>query len=232
MKTLSGGTRLSWTDTSRSSGKGYFYRIVALSKLDGVTWRSVPSDDLLVYRLSTPAIQKITAGQQGFTVSWKRITGADGFLLLRSDDGAAPQIVGSTDGSLQLTDATATETGVLYTYQVVAKKTVDGHTYPSAGSLVKSACCLDAPVLDTPQQVLRGTLLQWNRVPQATGYEIYRSSNGIKWSKVKTVSGETGHWTDTSRASRKQYRYRIVAIAKLNGTIYKSPYSASVQLPS
>lgn len=232
VKTLSGGNQLSWTDTSRASGKQYFYRVSACARLDGITWRGAPSESQLIYRLSAPTIRKITASQHGFTISWNRISGADSYLLLRSDNGAAPHIVGSVSTSLRLTDSTAVNAGILYTYQVVAAKTVEGCTYMSSPSSAKSACCLNTPVLSTPQRVSRGTLLQWNPIPLATGYEIYRSSNGIKWSKVKTVSAGITDWTDTARTRKTPYRYRINAIAKMDGTTYRSASSEYVQLPS
>ena len=232
VKTITGGDILTWTDTSRTSGNCYFYYVVACAKVDGITYRSQPSKTLAISRLASPAISKITGEEQGFTVSWKKISGADGYLLLRSDHGAEPRIVGRADSgsTLKLTDTTATEPDVIYAYQVVAFMTKWGEITRSGDSAAKSVCIPASPVLRSVTEAAKGTALEWDGTELATGYEIYRSKNGSTWSKVKSITGGSNTiWTDTS-AKGKTYSYRIVALVKLEGTTYKSAPSNAEQL--
>lgn len=56
-----------------------------------------------------------------------------------------------------------------------------------------------------------GVKLTWNEHKNADGYYIYRSVNGGKFKKIKTIGfGDTVSWTDKSAANKSQtYKYAI-----------------------
>ena len=228
VKTISSGETLTWTDTNCKSGSGYYYRVRAYTKMSGFTYRSVYTYTDRFYRLSRPSISAISVAEGGFKISWKQISGATGYQILRSEDGTEPQLIGEvTSGkTVSYTDSTAGTPGKAYIYTVVAKKVKGEDLFFSAESAQKTALRPAAPVLQDPENSSKGITLRWEQVESATGYEIYRSTNNSKWSKVKTISsGETLTWTDTNCKSGSGYYYRVRAYTKMSGFTYRSVYT-------
>ena len=227
VKTLSGSDTLTWTDTKGSSGTGYYYRIQALVKLNGTTFRSGYGEAPLIYRLSRPSLGSVTAVEDGFRLSWKRITGAGGYRIYRSCDGRTPELLTTIEGgrTLSFTDHSAGETGKYYSYSLEAWKDGEERLHLSALSTEKTAIHPRTPEGFSVTNSAKGIALSWEKVEHATGYVIYRSTNGTKWTSVKTLSGaDSLSWTDTNRSSGSRYYYRIRTLAKVSGTTYRSDF--------
>ena len=60
-----------------------------------------------------------------------------------------------------------------------------------------------------------GIQLKWKKTAGASGYVIYRSTTGKKWTKVATTAKTTV--MDKKASKGKTYRYRIRAYRKVNG---------------
>ena len=73
----------------------------------------------------------------------------------------------------------------------------------------------------------KGITIKWKKVSEAGGYYIYRSKNGGKFSRIKTISGgKTVSYTDTSATTNgAKYQYKIIAYKKVGKATYKSAYS-------
>ena len=232
VKTISGGNILSWTDTSRSSGSGSYYRIRTLAKLSGTTFCGDYVELPVIYRLSTPAVAALSPADGGFKLTWKRVTGADGYRIYRSCDDGTKELLATIDSGKTLTynDQTATETGKIYSYSIAAWKNVEGQEYQSEVSVAKTAIHPEMPAEFSGVKTVKGIKLSWESVDNATGYEIQRSTNGMKWSTVKTISGgNILSWTDTSRSSGSGSYYRIRTVAKLGGITFRGGYSDAVR---
>ncbi|MGJ7920825.1 Ig-like domain-containing protein [Neobacillus sp. LXY-4] len=69
--------------------------------------------------------------------------------------------------------------------------------------------------------------VSWFSVPEASGYEIYRStSSSTTYSKVGTVtSGGTLSFTNSGVITGKTYYYKVRAYRTINGTKVYSPYT-------
>ena len=228
VKTISGGATVAWTDTGCKSGSGYYYRVRAVAKIGDVSYRSAYTYADRFYRLSRPSISAISVVTGGFKITWKQISGATGYQIFRSENGSEPQLIGEvTSGkTVSYTDNTAGTLGKAYVYTVVAKKVKAEEIYLSAVSAQKTALRPAAPVLQSSENTSKGITLRWEQVESATGYEIYRSTNNSKWSKVKTISGgATVAWTDTGCKSGSGYYYRIRAVVKIDGFTYRSAYT-------
>jgi len=233
VETLSGKDTLSWTDTSRTSGSKYYYRIRTRTKLDSTTYRSEPSNEAMLIRLSRPSIKNISQTDDGFTLTWSRVSGAAGYEVYRSTDGGEAELLAviGSGKTLEFTDHTAAETGKTYTYSVAARKEAGEQVHLSAVSSKKSAVHPEAPFLLTMQKTSKGLRLRWEPAEQATGYDIYRSTNGTKWTRVKTISDEdTLSWTDTNCKRGTRYYYRIRTRIKLSDFTYRSEPSNEEQL--
>lgn len=65
-----------------------------------------------------------------------------------------------------------------------------------------------------------GITIKWGKVTGATGYEIYRKTDGGKYSKIRTLSGnKIISYTDTTVKSGTTYTYAIKAIASAGGAV-------------
>lgn len=66
--------------------------------------------------------------------------------------------------------------------------------------------------------------INWNKVPGATGYRVYRYNTSTKkWDLVSTIkNGSTTTYRDGSRSAGTRYAYRVKAYQKVNGVNYWS----------
>jgi len=81
--------------------------------------------------------------------------------------------------------------------------------------------------IKTPSVASDGITVNWSKNTSCSGYYIYRSVNGGKYAKVKTITGNsTVSWKDTDAATNgSKYSYKIIAYKTISGTTYKSEYS-------
>jgi hypothetical protein len=75
----------------------------------------------------------------------------------------------------------------------------------------------------------KGLKLTWKKAASGTGYRIYRSINGGKYSKVKTISGlSTLSYTDIgAKKSGVKYSYKIYVYKSASSKVYLSGASAA-----
>lgn len=69
--------------------------------------------------------------------------------------------------------------------------------------------------------------LSWKSIPNADGYEIWRSSKGSSYSKIKTVGGTTLSYTNSKLRTGTKYTYKIKAYYKIGNTPYYCGYSTA-----
>lgn len=72
--------------------------------------------------------------------------------------------------------------------------------------------------------------ISWSKVSGATGYIIYRSTNGSSFSKLKTLSSSVTSYTNTGLASGSSYWYAIASYQTSNGKTSTSSRSSSVKV--
>ena len=73
-----------------------------------------------------------------------------------------------------------------------------------------------------------GIQLKWKKTAGASGYVIYRSTTGKKWTKVATTAKTTV--MDKKASKGKTYRYRIRAYRKVNGKKVYGNWSRQVKI--
>jgi hypothetical protein len=104
----------------------------------------------------------------------------------------------------------------------VYKITFKGNYY---GSVTKAFVIKPAPTKITAiSSQKNGVKIKWKKSGCASGYVIYRSANGGKYKKIKTItSPKTVTFTDTkAKVKGTKYTYKIVVYRKASGTTYKS----------
>lgn len=72
--------------------------------------------------------------------------------------------------------------------------------------------------------------ISWSKVSGASGYIVYRSTNGSNFSKLKTLNSKYTSYTNTGLVSGSSYWYAVASYQTLNGKTVISSRSSSVKL--
>ena len=113
-KSLKGTTATSYTDTTATSGTTYYYTVRAKN---GSILSSFVTDVSIVC-LSVPTLKSATAASGKITVTWNKVTGAQGYFVYRKEAGGKwVKVKGTTATSYTDSNVTA---GTTYYYTVRA----------------------------------------------------------------------------------------------------------------
>jgi fibronectin type 3 domain-containing protein len=207
--TLSAKTANSFSDTSVSSGQTYQYTIQAVNG-------STASDSNFA-SATTPlkAATGLTASATttAVTLNWTpNDSDALGFYVFRSTNGVNFSQIATVSGSSAHTYIDATgATGTAYYYTVMAVNTVAGS---AASNVVTAVKPLVAPTGLSAS--VSGPSISLNWTPNdsnALGFYVYRSTNGVNFSQIATISGATANsYTDATAAAGTSYYYLLVAV--------------------
>lgn len=128
-----------FTKKSLKSGKRYYFKVNAYSKIDDETYKSSFSSKKSVKATNKPQKPVITlkASEGAITVSWNKISGAKGYTvyMATSKDGAYKKI--KTTSGTSYTKSGLNK-GTNYYFKVRAYSKFDGNTYTSDFSTVKN----------------------------------------------------------------------------------------------
>jgi len=227
-------TDSSYIHKSLTAGKTYYYKVRSYKKVNGKAYYSNYTN---VVSVTLPAvdhgivpptgIKTASMGATSIEVSWKKVTGASGYEVSRSNsrNGAYKAVTTVGAGKVSYIDKNLTK-GKTYYYKIRAYKTINGSkVYSSYSSIVKRKAALSKPVL-TVKAKTRKAQLKWKKVAGATKYEIYRAnSKKGKYKKVKTVSGKKISFINKKLTKGKKYYYKIRAVQKIGKKTYRSAYS-------
>jgi hypothetical protein len=171
--------------------------------------------------LAVPSIVKAAASAPNkVTVSWtEEASTATGYKILRSAGGdPSAQVAQTTSAStLSYTD-TQVVANVTYVYTIEAYNKT-GVSSTSASVTVKTPLVSPA-TLTAAAASGTSIVLQWADVDgDATGYQVYRSTDGTHYSAYATLSGATvATYTDTAVTSGKAFFYEVQAISSSNSS--------------
>ena len=110
VKTLSG--KDSWLDEDASTaGSRYTYKIIPYLKSGKTTYKAEASPTVSLRRLPTPQISGISLSDPGMKISWKKVSGADAYRILRSSPDSPEELAAIVSGgsTLSWTDTSAAE---------------------------------------------------------------------------------------------------------------------------
>lgn len=156
-------------------------------------------------------------------LSWGMVPGADKYQVYRSTDGKSYKRISTTEKTAY-TDSSCSS-GTKYWYKVRAVNIAGGKTYYSGYSSVKTATPLATPKLKL--SVGDGSMkLSWAKIPGADKYYVYRSTDGVSFTRFSTQTGTS--CTDTGRVYGKTYYYKVKAVKTVASSNYLSDYSVMV----
>lgn len=224
-------TATSYTDKGRSFNKKYYYQIRSFK------YAMVDQAKLMVYgkyskilgattKLSTSTIAEASsASNTKIKVSWKKISGASGYQLVRSTKRSSGYTTAATlkKGSIVTYTDLNRDTGRIYYYRIrpyrmVGKSKVYGsYSAIQSGSSRLSTVSFTSLSNKTPGKMK----FAWKNVYKADGYQIYyKTSASGTYKKLATVKGNSK--TSYTKAGQSgTYYYRIRAYRTIGSkTVY------------
>ncbi len=215
-------------------GDSYYVKVSSgYSDIGGKTYILYP-----YFTYAAPAgVTLSNGGSQAIKISWKTVTGADGYRIYRatSKTGTYTLIKNITSGSTtSYKNVSGLTNGKTYYYKVRAYAyDADGNIVLGSNSSPVSRVCAVGKV-STLKAAAAGSQkikLTWSKVTGATGYRIYRATSKTgTYTLIKDItSGSTTSYKNVSGLTNgKTYYYKIAAYSKYNGNVVKGPESAIV----
>lgn len=226
----------SCTIQNLNPNKQYAFKVRAYAKADGKTYYSSYTT---TYKVKTKALTVTTPENVSLTdikhtsatISWNKVSNVSGYKVYKLDTKAKKYVAIATltQTSYKLQNLAPETT---YVYKVRAFVTIDGTNHYSDYTKPKTLktkaepvpSAINAPKLN-PIKASKGILtLTWNKVSDATGYNIYHYNR-------KTLKYENIGWTKNTTVQLKDQpkgeidTYRVKAYYKKNGKTVISKYS-------
>lgn len=217
------------------------YREIADSHTLGFEWNGGLRD----ITLSAPQLSEINASGTSLTISWKSVSGAEGYRIYRkqiTDDEYPPgwQFVTEVgNNTLEYEDA-GLETDSVYCYTVVAFRKENDNYYFGRLSYrgITGITLMSAP---EKLEFFGSVNLSWKEVEGADGYEVTRrilsdlyddSEEGYSVN-MKIDAGANSFYVDDERMSDLPYGYRVRAYRydTAGEKVYGSYSNEVVQIP-
>ena len=161
-------TETSHTFTGGSSGKTYVYTVRAVKDS---TVSSYNKNGVSALKLSIPTVSMKNT-TNGITVSWDKISGANGYYVYRKESGGSYKVIATikSGSTVSYSDtAVKSNNNVAYTYTVRA---FNGSTksYYTGKNIVR----LTTPTISSASNSAAGKItVKWNKNSGATGYQVY-----------------------------------------------------------
>lgn len=224
IKVVSSGTT-SYTDTGRSSGTTYKYKVKAYKKVDGVSVYGTASDAVSAKTLSSTSSKPSSSESSKTEVSVKPQTGKTNGTSIIVRKGPSTKNTKLTTLGINRGVTIIGKTGDWYkvTLKINGKKRT-GYILKKYVSIVRK------PKLSASAYSKTKIKLKWTKSSGASGYQIQRYNSSKKtWQTVKTITkGSSTSYINSGLKKNKTYKYRIRAYKKVRGKKIYSYYCDSV----
>lgn len=201
-----------YTNTSASEGKTYYYKVKAVSHADA----DAASESAVVKKACPVKVAGLAVAsgvsQDGKPrLSWEKVAGASGYEIYRagSSTGTYKKMYAAKGTIYTNTSASG---GYTYFYKI---KAVSGTKVIAESGVVKQLCHLGKPVIKKGNNGDGKPMLTWNKVSGASKYEIYRSGyRDGTYTKMYTTTKTS--YANTSAGTGYTYYYKVVAVSANN----------------
>lgn len=177
-KRLTTTTSTSYTHGKLTNGKKYTYTVRCLDKKDKFVSGFSKTGKTNLF-LAPPAISSVSKAENGNLISWKSVSGADGYRLYRKSYGSSwSRIVSTTDNSFVDTTA-GKNTVIAYTLRCLDEKGnlissyIDKTKYYRNGELANGTVTVNGKKLTFVKGVLRTGMQTIN------GNKYYYNTSGV-----------------------------------------------------
>lgn len=173
------------------------------------------------------SVKSVTNAKKGLTVTWKKVTGADKYILYRKAGSGAYKKYKTVSGAKTSYVDTGAKNGTTYSYKVYAYTA--GLQGKNANT--KAACRVTAVTAKAAKAGKRKLSVSWKKNSKASGYQI-RYSLKSSFSGAKTVMVRSGKTTTkklTGLKRRKRYYITVRAYKTVKGKKYYSSWSKKIR---
>ena len=186
--------------------------------------------------VSAPTNLKVTEySDKAAKLSWSKVAGVTGYLVYYSKDNSnftkLKTINSQSTTSYTVGGLTA---GKAYYFALISYTNINGKiTKSKRTSSLKitatSSSSVPAPSnLKVAEYSNSAIKLTWTKASDVTGYYVYRSTDGKKYSKIKTLKAYTTAYTNTSLTAGKKYYYSIASYKNTSTGVAIGPKSSAV----
>lgn len=173
------------------------------------------------------SVKSITNAKKGLTVTWKKVTGADKYILYRKAGSGAYKKYKTVSGAKTSYVDTGAKNGTTYSYKVCAYAA--GLQGKNANT--KAACRVTAVTAKAAKAGKGKLSVSWKKNSKASGYQI-RYSLKSSFSGAKTVTVKSGKTTTkklTGLKRGKRYYITVRAYKTVKGKKYYSSWSKKIR---
>ena len=235
--TVTNGATVTYTDKGLAFNTTYYYKIRSYKKSSGgqvsLKVKGYYSKVLgSKTRLATPAVSKVaSAGYNKIKVTWNKISGAQGYQLVRSTrkSGTYTTVANITAGSTVAYTDKGRTTGKNYYYKVRPYRTA-GKTkvYGSYSAAMAGTAKLSKTNFTALNNKTAARMkLTWKQVSGAGGYEVYRKKEASgTYKNVKTIKGGSILTFTNEKLQSGTYYYKVRAYRTVSGKKIYGAFSA------
>jgi fibronectin type 3 domain-containing protein len=233
LTTLQSATATSYTDTGAQSGHSYSYTVTAVGSGNRTSIASTPATTVTPLVKPTALVATSTAGTAVVLTWTNNDTSATGYSILRSTNGGQTYSLCKTvSGGITttFTDSTVTSATTYY-YEIQATNTYGSS--PASDSAYATTPLL-APASLTATVVGSNINLSWtDKDPAATGYTVLRSTDGINFTTLATLTSATANgYQDTGVTLGQKYYYQVQATSSSLTSVASNTVNVTVAAPA
>jgi len=207
-KRLTTTTKITYTDSKAPNGSRCAYQVKALGSKSAYHSAFSQPDSCDVTCAAPTLTVKIDKATGKPSLSWKKVTGAKGYGIYRSENGGEYAYLTTVTALSFLDEATRADRQYSYYIKTAGKEAA----FDSVASTAKTVTVTVGTAKPAGTVNAAGkVVIAWEAVEDAAAYQIYRSaksSSGYK--RLETV--EALSYTDESVATGKTYYYKIVVV--------------------
>ena len=241
LKTINSQSTTSYTVGGLTAGKAYYFALISYTNINGKITKSKRTSSLKITATSSssvPAPSNLKVAEysnSAIKLTWTKASDVTGYYVYRSTDGKKYSKIKTLKASTTAYTNTSLTAGKKYYYSIASYKNTStgavaiGPKSSAINITTTSSSSVPAPSnLKVAEYSNSAIKLTWTKASDVTGYYVYRSTDGKKYSKIKTLKASTTAYTNTSLTAGKKYYYSIASYKNTSTGVAIGPKSSAV----
>lgn len=196
-----------YTNYSTNIGTTYYYKVKAVKTIDGNDHKSDFSAVRSIQCRPAAVNLSISRSYGKPKLTWDAVADADKYWIYRSTDGKNFKYYDTTTKTSYINSGAAFNT--IYCYKVKAVKVVNGRNVASGSGSAKSVITALAKPSVSITTSDGKPYISWDAVDGATGYYVFRSTDGKNYSVLGYTTRT--NYTNTASNAGTTYYYKVKA---------------------
>ena len=196
-----------YTNYSTNIGTTYYYKVRAVKTIDGNDHKSDFSAVRSIQCRPAAVNLSISRSYGKPKLTWDAVADADKYWIYRSTDGKNFKYYDTTTKTSYINSGAAFNT--IYCYKVKAVKVVNGRNVVSGSGSAKSVITALAKPSVSITTSDGKPYISWDAVDGATGYYVFRSTDGKNYSVLGYTTRT--NYTNTASNAGPTYYYKVKA---------------------